>query len=543
MTEKLRVVSLFSGIGGFEQGIIKALGSENIDVVLSSEIDKYASKGYEALYGHAPSGDITKIHESDIPDHDLLVGGFPCQAFSIAGKRLGFSEARGTLFFEIARILKEKTPPFIILENVKGLINHDGGNTLDTILATLSGLDYTVDFQVLNSKYFNVPQSRERVFFVGIYDPERKYVEPFKVEGTSTVAKAKKRLNEYGDIHSFNFDYPEQNNVVKRLRDILDENVDAKYYLGDDKVAKLIENNRDVSAKDLKKVGFIATNTQGNYVYDSEGVSGTLASGTGGLGGSGGGVYVVGNVYPSNSQCGRVHDVDGLSPTVTANIDANKILEKQELEPKIDIVGNTVPSGHEAGNVHDIDGLSPTVRYNNGKVVQVAEPKIDLRGNIYPSEGQNGNIYADTGLSPTLCDQAPKILKVGNIYNGGQAGNVHDPEGLAPTLDTCQGGNRMPKVLIEKPDWVKGEDEVSRTVAVAGRESFSAKHNWQHIHQGYRIRKLTPKECLRLQGFHEDTYDQLKAAGISDSQIYKQAGNAVTTNVIEALVKRLIKGE
>jgi DNA (cytosine-5)-methyltransferase 1 len=133
-----------------------------------SEIDKYASAIYQSHYPtHHNYGDITKIDATTLPDFDLLVGGFPCQAFSIAGKRLGFDDTRGTLFFEVARILKEKQPRNFVLENVKGLLSHDGGRTFKTIISTLAELGYGVEWQVLNSKDFGVPQNRERVYIVG----------------------------------------------------------------------------------------------------------------------------------------------------------------------------------------------------------------------------------------------------------------------------------------------------------------------------------------------------------------------------------------
>ena len=133
-----------------------------------SEIDPYAIKVFNQHFpNHQNYGDITKINPADLPDFDLLCGGFPCQAFSIAGKRRGFEDTRGTLFFDIARILKAKKPRLFLLENVKGLLSHDNGKTFATIVATLSELGYDLQWQVLNSKNFGVPQNRERVFIVG----------------------------------------------------------------------------------------------------------------------------------------------------------------------------------------------------------------------------------------------------------------------------------------------------------------------------------------------------------------------------------------
>lgn len=185
----MKYLSLFSGIGGFELGIQRAhelqkMGAKSEDstnasgttsqysehplCVGYSEIDKYATQVYSKHFpDHKNYGDITKINTEELPDFDMLVGGFPCQSFSIAGKRGGFEDTRGTLFFEIARLLRAKQPRLFLLENVKGLLSHDSGRTFKTIISTLTELGYDLQWQVLNSKNFGVPQNRERVFIVG----------------------------------------------------------------------------------------------------------------------------------------------------------------------------------------------------------------------------------------------------------------------------------------------------------------------------------------------------------------------------------------
>jgi len=165
----VRYFSMFSGVGGFELGIEQAARELGIttECVGYSEIDKAAIRTYEEHFNHDNYGDATLIDPDTLPEFDLLVGGFPCQAFSVAGKRLGFDEARGTLFFDIARILKAREPQSFILENVKGLVSHDKGQTLRTILRTLDGLGYDVQYKVLNSKDHGVPQNRERIYLVG----------------------------------------------------------------------------------------------------------------------------------------------------------------------------------------------------------------------------------------------------------------------------------------------------------------------------------------------------------------------------------------
>ena len=178
--EIIRYISLFSGIGGFEYGIQQSRYKDKLVCLAYSEIDKYADSIYrkrfpsrvvKGLHTHTPLGDITKVRTSDLPDFELLVGGFPCQAFSIAGKRRGFDDTRGTLFFEIARILKDKRPKYFLLENVKDLLSHNKGQTFKTMLGVLSDLGYDVKWEVLNSKNF-VPQSRERIYIKGYFRGE-----------------------------------------------------------------------------------------------------------------------------------------------------------------------------------------------------------------------------------------------------------------------------------------------------------------------------------------------------------------------------------
>lgn len=191
----MKYIDLFAGVGGFHYGIDRAFSNQQTapivkigqrgnriiskkwaDVhdrpeaplcVYSNEWDKYANSVYRKHFGECDNRDIRTVRAEEIPDHDLLCGGFPCQSFSIAGKRGGFDDTRGTLFFEIARILREKQPRLLLLENVKGLLSHDSGRTFATILFSLDELGYDAQWQVLNSKNFGVPQNRERVFIVG----------------------------------------------------------------------------------------------------------------------------------------------------------------------------------------------------------------------------------------------------------------------------------------------------------------------------------------------------------------------------------------
>jgi len=166
----MRYFSMFTGVGGFELGI-----GDKAECIGFSEIDKYASQLLKQRFPNIPNfGDATKIDPNEIPDFDMLCGGFPCQSFSIAGKRRGFEDTRGTMFFEVARIIKVKRPKIVFLENVKGLLNHNKGETFKVILETLDELGYEVQWMVLNSKFFGVPQNRERVFIIGSLRGERR---------------------------------------------------------------------------------------------------------------------------------------------------------------------------------------------------------------------------------------------------------------------------------------------------------------------------------------------------------------------------------
>lgn len=188
----LKYIDLFCGIGGFRYASERAYANLDIvgECVFSSDIDKYAQDAYEANFGERPVGDITKVNEKEIPDFDILFAGFPCQSFSICGLLKGFEDkARGTLFFDIARILKEKKPQAFVLENVKNLVGHDGGKTLQTILEILRDeLGYHVDFHLLNALDFGLPQKRERIIIVGSK-------KPFKMDWDFSV-EHKKTLND-----------------------------------------------------------------------------------------------------------------------------------------------------------------------------------------------------------------------------------------------------------------------------------------------------------------------------------------------------------
>lgn len=163
MTDPIKFIDLFCGIGGIRQG----MDYQGFKCVFSSDINTECQRTYKENFDELPFGDITQIDEKTIPSHDILCAGFPCQPFSISGKQKGFADTRGTLFFDICRIINEKKPSVVFLENVKHLVHHDGGKTLQTILDTLTSLGYNVSWRVLNGADYGVPQNRERIIIVG----------------------------------------------------------------------------------------------------------------------------------------------------------------------------------------------------------------------------------------------------------------------------------------------------------------------------------------------------------------------------------------
>lgn len=258
-------IDLFAGIGGIRTGFERA----GMKCVYTSEKDAHAQKMYALNYGEVPDGDITAVEASDIPDHDVILAGFPCQPFSSAGQKLGFEDTRGTLFFDILRIAKEKKTKVLLLENVKNLAHHDSGKTLKVIIAALEDLGYHVSFRVLNAKDFGVPQTRERMII---------------------VASLKK---------SFDFDTLKTSAPVK-LKDFLDDEATANdgkgfEYLKPDDYVLLDDKDQKEQKSGLIFAGYRKGNLrvngirpgsemysrahkQQNRIYSSEGVHPTLSS-------------------------------------------------------------------------------------------------------------------------------------------------------------------------------------------------------------------------------------------------------------------------
>ena len=346
----MKFLDLFSGIGGFRLGLERA-GHEPVGW---AEIDKFARKSYQAMYDTTDewtATDINKVTDEEWREFngtvELIAGGFPCQSFSIAGKREGFlNKTKGTLFFEVARAVKQIKPRFVFLENVKGLLNHNKGDTFRTILSTFDELGYDVQWRVLNSKDFGVPQNRERVYIIG------------HLRGDSGR-----------------------------------------------EVFSIFGENREVNQSNVKQLGNISNS----------------------------------NSFGGNPQTGRVYSDNGLSPTLNT-------MQGGGREPKV-MVKEATQKGYDIATV--------------GDSINISQPNSKTR------RGRVGH-------------------------------------GIANTL-------------------VTGSEQATLT-------------------SEYRIRKLTPRECWRLQSFPDELFDKAQQAGLSDSQLYKQAGNSVTVNVIEYIGKMIERG-
>ena len=393
----MKFLDLFAGIGGFRLGMESA-GHECVGFC---EIDKYARASYKAIHnteGEIELHDITRVTDESIRRFgsvDIICGGFPCQAFSIAGARRGFEDTRGTLFFEIARFASILKPRYLFLENVKGLLNHDRGNTFEAILSTLDELGYDVEWQVLNSKNFGVPQNRERVFIIGHLRGERtRNVFPISGDGAE-IACEQPKINKVGNI---------------------------------------------------RKKG--------------------------------------------KSQSGDVVSIDSLAPTLCSTT-----TQKDPLKIAIPVL---TPERLEK-------------RQNGRRFKSNGEPMFTLT-----AQDKHGILVA--GKLPGNHDQNSR---------------VYDTNGLAPTLSTMQGGGQEPKIIQRGHGYNQGgEHDIAPTLT-----SNSYQEN-NHLSDGFRIRKLTPRECWRLQGFPDWAFDKAQEVN-SNSQLYKQAGNSVTVNVIAAIAKEL----
>jgi DNA (cytosine-5-)-methyltransferase len=445
----LKFLDLFAGIGGFRFGMESA-GHECIGFC---EIDKFARASYKAIHnteGEIELHDITAVSDESIRGFrsvDVICGGFPCQAFSIAGHRRGFEDTRGTLFFEICRFASILRPKYLFLENVRGLLNHDGGATFETIVRTLDGLGYDVEWQVLNSKNFGVPQNRERVFIIGHLRGQRtRNIFPISGEGQS------------------------------------------------------------ISSQSVVKIGNVnpSGNGMNGEVYQADGLAPTLTTNKGE--GQKIAIPVLTPDRAEKRQNGRRFKTDGEPMFTLTAQDRHGVVVGNEIKK----FGTIEPNFNQSGVVYETDGIAPTIRaYQGGGL----EPKIIQRGHGYNRGGEHN-------IAPTLTSNSyheNNVLKITEATSQGYAeATVGDSINLShPNSKTRRG--RVGK-------------QIANTLLTGESQGV--------VEPDFRIRKLTPRECWRLQGFPDWAFDKAQEVN-SNSQLYKQAGNSVTVNVIAAIAKEL----
>ena len=281
MLSHIKYIDLFAGIGGFHQ----ALSSFNAKCIFSSEWDENCKDVYERNYGIRPFGDITKIDEREVPKHDVLCAGFPCQAFSVSGKQLGFADTRGTLFFDVIRIARFRKPKILILENVRNFARHDNGNTIRTVKNTLEEAGYSVCFKVLNASNFGVPQKRDRIFIIALRN----------------------------DIQCGGFVFPVSSGKQTRLIDFLlpDSETDEYVVNRDDVVMKpqieAIPNLFGVFPQRPLRIGTVNKGGQGERIYNPMGHAITLSAYGGGVGAKTGLYLVNGRIRRlAPRECARI---------------------------------------------------------------------------------------------------------------------------------------------------------------------------------------------------------------------------------------------
>ncbi|TXD22830.1 DNA (cytosine-5-)-methyltransferase [Staphylococcus haemolyticus] len=425
----MKFIDICSGIGGFRS----ALEKHGHECVAFAEIDKFAKQSYKAIYdteNEEELDDITSVTDEHFRLYrgqvDIITGGFPCQAFSIAGNRRGFEDTRGTIFFHIARAIKEIQPSYVLLENVKGLLSHDKGRTYGTIIQALDELGYFIEWGLFNSKYWGVPQNRERVYILVT------------------------RKDVWKEPKLFNL-VKQQTSVDTRLVDILEKDVDESYYLSEEKTRKLTLN---------------------------EDLSGRL------------------NHYDYRD-VDSVHSVNRVSPTLNT-------MQGGDRQPKVAVPVLTPDRVNKRQNGRRFkENNKPmfTLTSQDRHGIAISENVSQLKRKSFVSKKEFGRMGKQACETMNENIEELKNGTTVNAYN-----KTIDQTGLSPTLTTRPEGFKTAILPIT---------------------------------EDLRIRKLTPLECWRLQGFSDEQFYKAKNSGVSKSQLYKQAGNAVTVNVVDAIVGEL----
>lgn len=554
------------------------------ELVNFCEFDKYATKSYCAIHNVDESknlGDITKVDETELDNFNMICGGSPCQDFSVAGKQKGsvwtckdcvddngkhfeynpltvhwskrdccpncgsknIEKTRSSLLVEYLRVVRSNRPNFGIYENVKNIVGKQFKDTTFKLFTDeLEEYGYNVYWKVLNAKNYGIPQNRERVYLLFI----------------------KK------DLDNGKFEFPEPFDNGLRLKDLLEDEVDEKFYISDEKVERFITNLNDKNSLlydpcQVKREGksreyseYAPTLTSRDY-KDLRLVNENV-------------VRQVGNISDCNGawdnpQVGRVYDVSGCSPTLNTCSGGGH-------EPKVIQVGKLNSS--QDGVVIDENGIAPTHTAGHGNT-----PKVLKIGNINPSgNGMNGSVYSENGLSPTLTTNKGEGNKVAikqatkQGYIECEVGGVADlsyPDSKTRRERVQDNGNTCPTITATETGICKTEpkerffkqaletlnendckpgDTINAFNKHVDKSGYSPtlttrpegfKTAILPVTDNIRIRKLTPRETFRLMGFSDENFDAAQKAGVSNSQLYKQAGNSIVVDVLYYIYVELYK--
>lgn len=536
----LRLIELFAGIGSQTQAL-KNVGVPHT-VVAISEIDKNAIKSYTALHGETVNlGDIKEIRE--LPEADFWTYSFPCQDISVAGHGAGIKEGtRSGLLLEVERLLKKAAergtlPKYLLLENVKNLVGKKFKGDFDSWLSFLSSLGYTNYWQVLNAKDYGIPQHRERVFCVSI-------------RGEHTA-----------------FVFPEKRELTLRLKDMIDEHVDERYYLKESTIRSIVTSKFNSRRDSIRRPSDYAYCLRARDCYEPQCVQ---------VG------DVVGEKWEKMHEMSRrVFQTDGISPTVHCAGGGNTELK---------IAENFVLGGLQEHQVPRTDGVSPTLTEAMGKGGGQTPIIVAMRGRNpdNPSDRTPGILLKqrlevnEKGLCNALTTVQKDNLVMDADYVSRKYGEFIDENGyipemfvaynkqevhdVAPTLTgqcSCPSGSSA-VLKLEKPIKVKVATKQGYEEATAGdyvnitfpssktkrgrvgkgvAQTLTCGDGNAVITENVRIRKLTPRECLRLMGWTDEQIDKIENAKVSSTQQYRQAGNGIVVQVLEAIFKALFFGE
>jgi len=417
---KLKVFEAFAGVGT-QHMALKRLGID-FEVVGISEIDKFALKSYKAIHGDVENfGDISKIDKNNIPDHDLFTYSFPCTDLSVAGRQQGFTDGtQSSLLYECKKVIEYKKPKYLLLENVKNLIGKKFKDNFDEWLGWLEDQGYTSHWDVLNSKNFNIPQSRDRVFVVSVLNEDSEYK------------------------------FPTGNNYDQALETVLEDDVDEKYYLSD-KIQNRFQRTKE------------------------------------------GNVGIIGHTKPEFRTIGQrdaVFGTEGLMGTLVAT---------DYKQPKQIVV-------------------------ENPKLKDILEEEVNEKYYLKKTK----DFFINNSL---------KMEEKGNGFRFQP--HIKDKAETASTITTKSGVRMDDNYILEDLEWDQSKFTYNQeTLEKVDGITETGVSNEIYKH---KIRKLTPLECWRLTGIDDEDFYKAKEAGLSDTQLYKQAGNAIVVNVLEAIFKNLFR--